>query len=271
MTITDAIRPLLIRGVVALAIVFAAVAVWNHQHRALTDARRALEASELERKGLIVSHEKTVSGLNEKIAAMAKDPRLAAALADAQAAAPGAKPVQAATLSTGVVVVRATPEKATAPEGAVGPDREALSPAPPTEGQAVARSDAPAQASPPSSCVLSNGDQASISVDVVTFETKLGNTFIVGLATAWRETPAPRTQLFGGKFQSALSEVSGLAPPSLPRWGAGLAAACLGFCAAGPAVAFPPLRFFGLQLETTLAGLVSDRGAGGSATAIFRW
>lgn len=288
--IPDAIRPLLINGAVVLAIVFAGVAVWNHQHRELSDARRAMEAAELDRLGLIRSHEKTVAGLNEKIAAMAKDPRLAAALAEAKAAAPGAKATQAGTYSTGSVVVHAAPEtikeenhgSPQAPQAAAGArgiqdgqvlEEGARMQGPPLESERAAQTatGGVASSSPSSSCVLSSGDQASIAVDVVTFETKLGNTFIVGVATAWRETPAPRTQLFGGKFQSALSDVSGLAPPSLPRWGAGLAAACLGFCAAGPAVAFPPLHVFSLQLEANLGALVSDRGFGVAGTAVIRW
>jgi hypothetical protein len=255
-TVPESARGLLIRAAVATAIVCAAVALWNHQHRQLADAQRAREAAELKLKGQIVTEQETAKQLRVTVAdLLAKNADLAKLYADAQKAAPGAKPLYAGTLNTGGLKVEAPPR---APQ-----ERP---PAPATPG-AAAPTDQPIAPV----CVLADGDTASINVEQIALQTKDGNVLALGVGEAWRETPLPRAKLFGGPFKASVSDVSGLAPPSLPRWGGGIAAACLGFCAAGPAVAFPPLRIFSLQIETTAAGLVSDRGAGGAVMAIGRW
>lgn len=262
------IKPYLLPAI-GLALVLAAAAFLNRQHAQLADARRSVEALQLEKAGQIVAHAESAKDLQATVAELTKkNSDLAEALAAAHAAAPDAKAVHAAKLSTGAVVVEASePEKATAPEGAVGPDRGALNSAPPARADTI-----PAAAGAQQACVLSIGDQASIEVDQVTLKTNAGNFLVVGTAQAYREQPGPRSLLFGGKFQSALSDSSGLALPPAPRWGAGLTGACSSSgCALGPALAFPPLRVFGFQLEATAGLPIGAGGAALTATAVGRW
>lgn len=277
---------------IALLLVVAAAAFLNHQHRQLTEAQRSVEALQLEKAGQIVAHQESAKDLQAQISALTmKNGDLAASLAAARAAAPGAQAVHAATLSTGAVVVQTTPAlrddptapvvrtgAATAGRGVqVAQNGEPVAAG--ADGRAPSEKDGvqhPATMAPaatqPQACVLSNGDRASIEVQQVTLKTVAGNFLVVGTAQAYREDQGGRALLFGGAFQSALSESSGLAPPVLPRWGAGLTGSCSGSgCSLGPALAFPPIHVLGLQLEAT-AGL--QLGAGGVAltgTAIARF
>lgn len=259
MTIPTGMRAWLVGGGIVAVLVFAVVATFNHQGQALSDARRALEASDLDRLGLIRAHEKTVSELNAKLASLAAaDPQFGATIAEAKAAVPDSKLVQVGVLSTGTIKAHGTPRE--------DPTQAPSAPAP----QATASAETP-PAVPAPGCLLAEGDPGSIEVKEVTLQTSAGNLVFAGVGYAYREGPGPRALILGGPFKANVSDVSGLPPPSLPRWGYGFAAACLGFCAAGPAVAIPPFHIFRVQIETTVAGLVSDRGAGGAAFFIGRF
>lgn len=262
MTIPDALKTLLIKGAVALLIVFAAVAAWNHQHRALTDALRAAEAAQLKLKGQIVTEQESAKQLRATVAVLlAKNADLAKAYADAQKAAPGAKPIYAGTLNTGGVKVVSAPRP------------QEQNPAPATASAEAA----PSSAQPIAPvCVLAEGDTASINVEQIALQTKEGNVLAIGVGEAWRESPLPRAKLFGGPFKASVSDVSGLAPPSLPRWGPGVSAACFSAgCSAGPALGFPPLRFtvFGhaVEIDASAGLLLGGLGVGVTSTAIGRF
>jgi hypothetical protein len=100
-----------------------------------------------------------------------------------------------------------------------------------------------------------------------------GARLVVGAASAYRVTPEPRARLFGGPFRAALSEASSVATPGAPGWGAGV---YVGLSrdgwAAGPALALPPVRLWGLQGEVVVgAGLGSNGVWAGSGTALVRW
>lgn len=259
MKLPDALRPwLLPAGGVVLLLV--AAGLWNREHRQLLDARRTAEAAQLILKGQIVTTQESAGALEADVAKLlAENAELKVAYDAARAAAPGAQPVHAETLSTGQVVVATNPRPG--PTIAAAAEDKGSSPAP-----AVPASVGPA-------CVLAEGDKASIEVQEVALQTREGNVLVVGTAAGWRESPLPRAMLFGGKFQSTLSDVSGLVPKTDPRWGAGGAAACLiGVgCLAGPALAIPPLRFLGLQLEATVGVLAGPQGLGAVGVGVGRW
>lgn len=289
MTLPTGVRAWLVGGGIVLALIVAVAAVLNHQHAQLAETQRLLEAEQLARHDEIVAHQETKAELN-KVAAqkMAADKDLAVAAAKLKLLQPDAQVVSAATLSTGAVVVDAEPEEESPCEPTeCGASRDGGVPvaiATASEGTVPTKSapDKMDAAQPPKSepstqpCVLRNGDPASITVNELTFKTSAGNYIPVGTATAWREGPGPRVKLFSHAFEAALSDASGLAAPQLPRWGFGGQGVCFGSgCAAGPGVAFPPLRFtlFGhaIELDGNANVLVGSLGAGLGAGGYARF
>lgn len=302
LTIPQTLRAWLIVGLIAAAIIFAFVFSWNYSHVRISQLERSVEAEQLAKNGEIAAHLETKAQLAAVAAKqMASDHDLAIATAKLKAIQPDAELVSAATLSTGAVAVEADPEESDGAglarcgasvlpspgPGLSHPFGPAFRPhrvttnhpdeAPAQPADDVAQTAAPAQ--PPSSenpCVLRNGDQASITVNDLTFKTAAGNYIPIGTATAWREGPGPRTKLFSHAFEAAFSYANGLAVPSPPRWGFGGQGACFALgCAAGPGVAFPPARFtiFGhaIEIDANANLLVGNIGAGLGAGAYVRF
>jgi len=199
---------------------------------------------------------------------------LAAELARARKVVPGARVVGAASSSTGAL-----------PAGGAPRPNWPCSPATPCEvvhlecagAQGPAKPSGPVPPAPLEvvhpACLLAAGDEGEIRVDQVVLDGTGGARLVVGAASAYRVTPEPRARLFGGPFRAALSEASAEAPVAQPGWGAGI---FVGLSrdgwAAGPALAAPPFRLFGVQVEAVAgAGLGSNGIWAGSGTALVRW
>lgn len=233
MTIPTIFRPWLAPVALLFALALAAGA-WNRDHRQLLAAKRTVEADNLRLHDQIVERDATVKDLGVAIDEQRhRYADLDAAYKAAHAAAHGSKDIYSATFATGTLQVKGEPaalvrtssfagkkaevtgQKATAPGGAVGPDREGTTPEPPTEGLSVQQPPDVAQAK----CVLSQNDTASISVELIQLQTEAGNIVALGTAAGFRETPLPRTLLFGGPFKATASSVAGLGEPPPKRWG----------------------------------------------------
>lgn len=134
------------------------------------------------------------------------------------------------------------------------------------------RRGAPRPARPPA-CLLAKGDEGEIRVAEVALQAREGNRVLAGAAEAWRLSPGPPTRILAGRFTAPASEISEERPAPLPRWRAGafLGASRDGWVV-GPAVALPPARLWGMQLELTLGAGVGPAGsAQAAASGIVRW
>lgn len=167
----------------------------------------------------------------------------------------------------GALQSEGAPAASTAPAGGSGPLVTEGLPRPeerglPEEGQP-----------PPGLCVLAQGDRAEITVDVVTLESKAGNTVVAGAAAVNRLSPEPKTTLLHGPFRSELSSAAQVAKQPETGRGFGLGAYATfwdGGQTVGPALALPSLRVLGTNLEGTLMVGVWPKVQGG-AMAIVRW
>ncbi len=255
----EAVRPAL-QLVAMLAVVAIAGVIVLHEvnaRKAAEDqAAKAAESARLERAGLVVAHDATTAQLQAKIDdATRRNSDLAEALARAQAAAPDLHPTGTVTASTGVVPV------------------EHHSAAPPATSPATPPTPTASGSPPGAACVLTAADQGEVRVDEVVLDTKAGSRVLVGAASAWRAGPNP-VRLFGGSFSAPLTTADVTPPPVVQRsrWGAG---AYIGVAKGngwsyGPALAFPQLSLWSLELDTTVGvGLGTTIQAG--ATAIVRW
>ena len=212
--------------------------------RAESERARLAEAIVLAQQGQIVADLQSRAELAARARRLAaENADLAEALAKAQRAAPGARPVVVVQASTGPV-----------------PAAGAARPSPPSGGSA------PAPAAP---CLLAAGDSGEIRVDSVLLETKAGNLLFVGAASAWRVEPGPPARLFGGQL---MAKVAAEAPERPAGWGFGAVAGCgREGCGVGPGVALPPLRVGPVQVEVT-GGVEMLGRVGASATAtVRRW
>jgi hypothetical protein len=234
----------------ALAILL--VAAWlawklNAGRESEATARRLAEEQLARANDLVVVEQgkrRDVEADAKRLAAGNAD--LAAELVRARKALPGARVMGAASSSTGALPAAGAPRP-----GPACPEAPAAQPA----------------------CLLAVGDEGEIRVDQVVLDGPGGARLVVGAASAYRVTPEPRAKLFGGPFRAAVSEASAEAPAAPPGWGAGL---YVGLSrdgwAAGPALALPPVRVLGLQLEAVAgAGLGSSGVWAGSGTAVVRW
>lgn len=233
-----------------LAIALAGVALlafgWAREHRMLSDALRGKEASELALRGEIVAEQETSKSLKADAAKLlAENELIKEAYEQALKDAPGAEVESVEVLKTAPVRVAASPREA--PAGS-DPDHP---PAPPRCDVPLKPAGAggfscPAGAGPalaPAQCVLASGDSGSFKIDEITLRTSKGNALLVGTAEFWRESPLPRSKLAAGKFSSALSDTSALAPPPEPRWGVEAAGLCTGAgCGLGVGALLPPFR-----------------------------
>lgn len=244
-----------------LLMLVAMVLAWRLQagREAAVTARRLAEEAQLRAEGFLVVEQAKTRDLEREARRLAgENLDLAAELARARAAAPGARVVGTVSASTG-------------PRTAGGAPRPGPA-CPPPEGPP------PAQIIPriipaPPACVLAAGDTGEIRVDQVALETREGAQLLVGAASVWRLDPAPQTKLLSGGFQATLSTAKKEAPPQTLRWGGGL---YLGLSregwAIGPAVALPPARLLGMQGEVVLGWGVGPNGAWqGGGAALVRW
>lgn len=234
----------------ALAAALVLAYLWNSAHRARVNAEREAEEYKLRLKGQIVAAEDTRQVLQADVEDLLRNnDLLRKAVEAAKTAAPGAKPVAAATLSTGRVQVTQAP---------LPPEPTPPAPAPVEIDQAA--------------CVLRAGAEVSITSNVITFATRGQNLLIAGVATLWREDPPPRTKLAEGKFTASLSDVAALAPPPEPRWGAGALGLCsLTGCSPGAVLLLPPVKVFGLRAEAGLGATLGPGATGVLGWAALRW
>lgn len=234
-----------------LYLVLAAV-LWNHEQRALTDARAEAEAYRLKMHGQIVADANTKADLKataDKL--LAENADLRTAYERAKAAAPGAAPIAAAHLDTGLLpVVRPEPARQAPPDP---PGKEATGLPNPVA----------------SVCVLHDTDQASIDVKVLLLQAKQGTYLIAGEAETYREPEHAR--IVAGPFTASLSDAAALEPTPQPRWGAMLTGLCTREgCGLGAAVLLPPATFFGLRWEAQ-AGVYTGPALGVAGGVGARW
>lgn len=289
MTIPSPARAWLIGLLIVSAIILAFVFSWNHAHGRISELERSVEQERLAKEGEITAHLQTKAQLAVVAAKqMASDQDLAAAVAKLKLIQPDVQLQTARALSTGIVTVDADPEEedgspqtqeAEVHSGGL-PVVQAVEAAgikgSPPDRRAPQASIGGVTPSSESKCILRNGDTASISVNELTFKTLAGNYIPVGTATAWREGPGPRTKLFSHAFDAAFSDASGLAAPTLPRWGFGMQGVLFPAGAAvGPGVAFPPLRFtvfsHAIEIDANANFLIGTLGAGLGAGAYARF
>ncbi len=233
----------------AAIIVLLLIAAWNRASRRGEEVDRAREQLKLERAGLVVEVETKSRDLE---AAARESQDLRTQLEAAKKAAPGIRVVEVVRWKTKPGVAGGAPREQAPAEGAAAPPVQPSSGGPAGVG-----------------CLLMPGDTGEVRVSEAQLEGRAGSKVFIAAAEAWRLTPT-ETRLFGGSIWTPVpgqeeegrpvALVERQAP--LPRWGAGLAAygGPQGW-AAGPALAFPPLRVWGFQGE-----LVAGAGAGPSGT-----
>jgi hypothetical protein len=229
---------------VAVMLVLLALGGWKASSYLQREVAAATEAQRLRDKDVIVKLEQ--SRYAERATAaklMADNADLRAAVAKAQAASPGARPVSTTQASTGPVT-------------ASGPGRPP--PAAPAPG-------VPEPSQPPAApvCLLAVGDRGELRADEVELETKLGNRVVTGALSAWRLDPGGPVNILHGPLSAALTRATVEAPAATRGVSAGLGAvAALGRSGwlVGPAVSPPPLDVLGLRVE--LVGGVAFGPAG---------
>jgi hypothetical protein len=231
---------------------------WTHARRALLDAQRSAEAAELALKNQIVEGQETRRQLQGTVGGLlSENAGLRAAYDRAKEAAPDAKPVSASRLDTGPLRVQ------NAPRGKSDPT---------TEPQAVPPS-GPAAPVVSNSCLLQPEDQLSVEALVLELQTGKENTLVVGAATVYRDTPAPRVAIATGEFRSSLSNSNELEAPPPPRWGVEVVGLCVSQgCGLGGGVLLPPFRvpLLGWRGEAR-ADAYAGPALGASAALGVRW
>lgn len=234
--------------VAAVVLLLVLVWSWNSGRQAKDELSRELERERLERARLLTEHEASKKDiLREAKELIDKNADLSAEVERLKKTAGTVKVVEVTKWRTKEVVVGGDPRPPVTP---------------PPGGEP----------SPSEVCVLAKGDTGHVEVAEVVYDTRAGNTVIVGKGTCVRDTPTP-TVLFASVIEAPLS--TSIAPPEAPekRWGAG---AYVGFSkdgwAVGPAVALPPLHLWRFQLEAVLAvGLGPGGQFQGGASGVIRW
>lgn len=243
----------------ALPVLLVVVALWlawrlNAGRQAAEEASRLAEEARARAAGQLVVEQARGRALELEARRLAgQNEDLAAELARARAALPGARVTGTASSSTGARPAGGAPRP--------GPVVYRCEPAP------------GAPSAPPPACLLAVGDEGEIRVDQVVLDGPRGAQLLVGAASAWRVAPEPRAKLFGGPFRAELSRAQSEAPEARPGWGAGVVAlAGRSGWAAGPALSPPPLRLWGLQLEAFAGAGVGPGGEWSAAAAgLVRW
>lgn len=260
-----------------LLVLVAMVLAWRLDagRRAEADRARLAEEARLRAEGLLVVEQVRSKDLAAEARRLAgENTDLAAELARARRAAPGAVVVATVSARTG-------PRPAS---GSARPGPACPAPTPPIEGQPpspiIPKTIPPEPACPldvvgplTGRCLLEAGDLVEIRVDQVELETREGARVVVGAAAVWRLGPGAEERLASGGFQAPLSAAKEPARPPPPGWGAGLYAGLSreGW-ALGPALALPPARLWGLQGEVVVGVGVGPNGAWqGSGAALVRW
>lgn len=245
----------------ALLVVVALVLAWrlNAGRNAAEMASRLAEEARARAAGQLVVEQARAHALENEARRLAgQNEDLAAELARARAALPGARVTGTASSSTGARPAGGAPRPG---------------PACPAAEPPAAATPPPATPPPAPACLLAVGDEGEIRVDQVVLDNRHGAQLLVGAASAWRVTPEPRTKVLSGPFRAELSRAQVETPEAVPGWGAGLYA---GFSrdgwAVGPAVALPPARLWGLQGEVVIGVGVGPSGAWqGSGAALLRF
>ena len=221
--------------------VFLLMGAWNRLHIVQSEAARVLEAEKLRANGEFVAEQEKGKVLEKSLGEMVgENSDLKDQLDKAKKASPGIKTVTIEKIVT-------EPGKVTTVV--------VMKPGEPIP------------------CVLRPGDTGEIRIARAGLETRQGNEVVIGTAEFWRVAPEPAERLYEGIFDAKVSHVSVLKEEPAPRWGAGVfAGAAKDGWALGVAVAVPPLRLFGLQLEATLGmGAGPTGGTQGALTGIVRW
>ena len=230
------LRPWIV-PLIALEVIVALAWSWNREHAARVALARTAEEAKAEAARLGVVQQ---AGARDLSTALAVAQELQGQLADARKALGEVKPVE---------IVKWV----TVPAAASGSPRPA-----------------PGGGSPP--CLLAAGDSGEVRVSEARLEGKAGARVLIASAEAWRLTPTA-SRLFGGPVSTPVPLALTEAVPAPPRWGAGVyVGAARDGWTVGPAVAFPPIRIWGLSVEATGGVGLGPTGAvqaGGSG--IVRW
>ena len=230
------LRPWIV-PLIALAVIVALAWSWNREHAARVALARTAEEAKAEAARLGVVQQ---AGARDLSTALAVAQELQGQLADARKALGEVKPVE---------IVKWV----TVPAAASGSPRPA-----------------PGGGSPP--CLLAAGDSGEVRVSEARLEGKAGARVLIASAEAWRLTPTA-SRLFGGPVNTPVPLALTEAVPAPPRWGAGVyVGAARDGWTVGPAVAFPPLRLWGLSVEATAgAGLGPTGAIQAGGTGVVRW
>lgn len=242
------------------------------------EVQRLAEAERLRAAGLAVVEYVEDDELARRVLDL--EDALGEALASAERAAPGSRPVSVVRASTGPVIARGVARRADKSNASARQDgdigerdcarlRAIARDCSPIEAAGVV----PAQAGASSShdapaCLLAHGDTAEIRVDQVTLETRRGGQYVLGAASAWRLSPGPVSRVAGGIFSARVTTAAGVAPepPALAGWGVG--GAVLGTAQGvglGLAVAAPPVTLWGVSLEPSA---IVGWGSGGPVATL---
>lgn len=268
----EAVRPWKTVGAGVLAVLALAFFL-NRSHRAMGDALREAEAAKLALAQQIVADQDSKKELQASLKDMVdQNELLREAYETAMKAAPDARPESTAKLVTAPAPALAKaapiPELDTSHPPVLPPCDK---PYVPDGHGGFLCPEAPAPKK--SACLFDTGSLGSFRVDEIVLGTDKGNKLITGTAEFWREAPGPRSKLAAAKFNSSLSDVDTLAPPTPPRWGAELGALCTAAgCGLGGGVLLPPFRMplIGLQGEAR-GDLYAGPVLGASAWLGVRW
>ena len=237
----DKAKPYIILALMSLSIVVATV-IWTRNNHRYQSALRDAEAARLILQNQLVEEQASRKQVQGQVNDLLDHN---AALREAYEEVSKKAPVEVASVSqldTGPLKVQAPPRPR--PSAPVGVTTEDPGENPPP--------------SPGSLCVLENGNEVGVRVDVLELQTGAGNTIITGTAEVWRVNPTPPLFLAGGKFQSKLSVSMQRDAPAPKRWGLLLLGGCgTPGCGPGVGVLFPPFRvpLVGWSAEPFLGGL----------------
>ncbi len=237
---------------VAAAVIVALFIAWKFQAAATreAEARRLAEAETLRQRGLVVVAQTSAKDIAAQVKEMTEtNDALKKALENARKATGNARPVAAASASTGPVTAHG--EAPAAPQTPAGDTAPSASP-----------------------CLVSEGDEMEIRADEVVLETRSGNRVLVGTATAYRLNPLPIGPVFGGPFVAPLTEAAEVKRQERPAgWGAGVwAGVTRQGWAVGPAFGLPPVKVWRTQVEVAAGGGLGPGGEwSGGATALVRF
>lgn len=256
---------------IALGVFFVALCAacffLNREHAALLLAQDGKRNAEARLAGQIVASQDTEKDLKAQVVEQsAASVALRQALENAVQAQPDARPIYVADLKTKTVQVLPMPAPEPVQASALPPCPGGVY-APDGMGGFYCLPAGQPQATPVT-CALPSDGSGSFHVR----EVGLSGGLLVGAAEFWRENPAPRIKLAEGAFSATVSDVSALAKPKAPGWGALAFGLCTSAgCGAGAGAAFPPKKLLGLTAEPFLAAFSGGAGTGALGGLTVRW